>query len=73
DFIVVFLTSVIIALPAGYIIMKSWLRNYAYHISLSVWPFAIAVVCIALVTFLLIGLQTVKAALSNPVKALRSE
>ncbi|HEX7757312.1 MAG TPA: FtsX-like permease family protein [Niabella sp.] len=73
DFVAILLIAILIALPVGYIIMKSWLHNYAYHISLSAWPFVIAVGGIGLVTFLLIGLQTVRAALSNPVNSLRSE
>jgi len=73
DFITILVITILIALPIGYVVMEHWLRNYAYHISLSVWPFVIAVGSIAIVTFLLIGLQTVKAALSNPVNSLRNE
>ncbi|WP_018629408.1 ABC transporter permease [Niabella aurantiaca] len=73
EFIVILLMAILVALPVGYAVMENWLRNYAYRIPLSVEPFAAAVTCIALLTFLLIGLQTVKAALANPVRSLRNE
>ncbi|WP_300603405.1 ABC transporter permease [Niabella sp.] len=73
EFVAVLLIAVLVAAPLGYWLMSNWLQNYAYHITLSVSIFMIAVVCIAVVTFLLIGAQTAKAAIANPVKALRNE
>jgi putative ABC transport system permease protein len=53
--------------------MKNWLNNYAYRVHLTVLPFLWAVVGLGLITVLLIGLQTVKTAVANPVKSLRTE
>jgi hypothetical protein len=62
-----------VACPVAWLIMKGWLNNYAYRINISPQPFVFAVALLALVTFLLISVQTVKAALANPVKSLRTE
>jgi putative ABC transport system permease protein len=54
-------------------LLRGWLENYASHIELSPLVFAFSLLGMALVTALLIGLQSVKAAMANPVKSLRSE
>jgi hypothetical protein len=53
--------------------MKGWLNNYAYRIPLTPLPFVIAVAGLALITTILIALQTIKAGAQNPVKSLRTE
>jgi putative ABC transport system permease protein len=53
--------------------MQRWLNSYAYRINISVSPFIITIICLGTITALLICLQTIKAALSNPVNSLRSE
>ncbi|MCF3107480.1 ABC transporter permease [Niabella sp. CC-SYL272] len=73
EFVVILLIAVLVAVPLGYWLMSSWLQHYAYHINLSPEIFFMAFLFIALVTFLLIVVQTAKAARANPVKSLRSE
>ncbi|GAB4016368.1 ABC transporter permease [Spirosoma migulaei] len=73
DFVKLVLIALVIALPLAWFLMKTWLDNYLEHITISVWVFAgvgLAAVLIALAT---VSFQTVKAALVNPVKSLRSE
>lgn len=65
--------AALVAIPLGYWIMWGWLRNYAYHIPLSAGVFVIAVLGITGITFLLVSVQTAKAAMANPVKSLRNE
>ncbi|MGN7786071.1 ABC transporter permease [Niabella sp. 22666] len=73
DFLVIVLIGGLIACPVAYLIMSNWLRDYAYRIPLTSTPFIISVACLAFVTIALISLQTIKTALTNPVKSLRNE
>lgn len=53
--------------------MNQWLQDFAYRIHIGWWIFALAGVIAIVVTFLTVCAQSVRAALTNPVKALRSE
>jgi putative ABC transport system permease protein len=59
--------------PVGWYVMHSWLRDFAYRISIHWWVFIIAAVIAVLIAFLTISTQAMKAALTNPVKSLRTE
>ncbi|HEX5153731.1 MAG TPA: ABC transporter permease [Parafilimonas sp.] len=69
--LIAFATSV--AFPVAYLIMEQWLNNYFYRIHIGVNPFIIVVVFMIIVTVLLVCIQTIKAALANPVESLRME
>ncbi|MDB5253463.1 MAG: transporter permease, partial [Flaviaesturariibacter sp.] len=73
DFIWLILLAFLIAAPLGWWGMREWLSHYAYRIELRWWVFGLAGVAALLIAFLTICLQTVRAALSNPVKNLRTE
>jgi putative ABC transport system permease protein len=73
EFMVVIFIAAIVACPVAYIIMDQWLQSYAYRIHINAQPFLLSVLILGFVTALLIGIQTIKAALSNPVKNLRTE
>ena len=73
EFMVVVVIAAVIACPVAWYLMTGWLNNYAYRIPLTAPPFLWPVIEVGLVTLLLIGLQTLKAALANPTKNLRSE
>lgn len=73
EFLLILLIAGIIACPIAWYLLSGWLENYASHIELSPLVFVLSLLGMALVTALLIGLQSVKAALANPVKSLRSE
>ena len=63
----------LIAWPAAYYFISRWLEDFAYRIDITVWPFvAAAAVSIAL-GWISVSFQTIKAALTNPVEALRYE
>jgi putative ABC transport system permease protein len=73
DFLKLILLALVVATPVAWWLMSRWLTDFAYRTPISPWMFAAAgltTITIALVT---IGLQTVKAALDNPIKSLRSE
>jgi putative ABC transport system permease protein len=63
----------ILAWPAAYYFMTLWLRDFAYRIDLTIWPFVFAAVVALLLGWLSVGYQTVRAAVANPTKALRYE
>ena len=67
------LVSVAIACPLAWLMMHSWLNGYAYRIAISFSPFVVSITLLSLITVVLITLQTLNAALSNPVKSLRAE
>jgi len=53
--------------------MNKWLEDYAYRINIGWWVFAVAGLIAVIIAFATISFQSVKAALMNPVKSLRSE
>jgi len=73
DFFWVTIVAGFIACPLAYIIMDKWLQEYAYRVNITAAPFIISVVCLGLLTVLLICGQTIKAAIANPAKSLRTE
>jgi putative ABC transport system permease protein len=62
-----------IAVPAGWIAAEKWLQDFAYRIQVNVFVFLAAGAAVLFITLLTAGYHAVKAALANPVKALRSE
>ena len=73
EFMVVVIIAAAFACPVAWYLMQGWLNNYAYRITLTAQPFLWPVIALGLVTLLLIALQTLKAALDNPMKHLKSE
>lgn len=62
-----------LAIPFAYYFMNSWLLQFEYHTHLSVTTFALAGASIVLIALLTVSYQSMRAALKNPVKALRYE
>jgi putative ABC transport system permease protein len=73
DFIKMVLLSALIASPLAWWLVHQWLQGFAYRVSVEWWIFALATIMAILVAFITISFQSVKAALVNPVKSLRSE
>jgi putative ABC transport system permease protein len=73
EFLVVTTIGGVAASPLAYIILDKWLQGYAYRIGITAQPFVLSVLILALITSLLICIQTIKAAMTNPVKSLRTE
>lgn len=63
----------LIAWPAAYFLMKSWLNNFAYRTSLTLWIFLAAALLSLVVAVLTVSYQSIKAALSNPADSLKYE
>ena len=62
-----------IASPLAWYCMTLWLQNFAYRINIGWWVFGIAAVVALGIAFATVSIQAIKAAVANPVKALRSE
>ncbi|GAB3263927.1 ABC transporter permease [Larkinella harenae] len=73
DFLKLVLIAILIASPIAWYAMNEWLRNFAYKIGIEWWVFALAGGLSMGIALLTISFQSVKAALLNPVKSLRSE
>jgi putative ABC transport system permease protein len=73
EFVVLVLLSVLIAAIPAYYFMNSWLQNYAYRIELHWWVFIFAGVFALLIALVTVSLQAIKAAVTNPIKSLRTE
>jgi putative ABC transport system permease protein len=73
EFILLIAIAFFIAAPIGYYAMHNWLQNYAYHINIGAGTFLIAIAASFIIAAITISYQTIKAALVNPVKSLRSE
>lgn len=73
DFLQLVLLALIVASPLAWYLMKQWLENFAYRINIHWWVFVLAGVGALLIAFLTLSFQSIKSALANPVKSLRSE
>ncbi len=73
DLVRLVIISLLIATPAAFYFMHSWLQNYQYRSELSWWIFAAADAGAIMITLLTVSFQSIKAALANPVRSLRSE
>ncbi len=73
DFLKLVLIAMVIATPIAYYVMNQWLADFAYRIKIQWWMFTVAELLAIAIAFLTVGVQSVKAALANPVKSLRSE
>ena len=73
DFLRLVLVAFVIAAPLGWWLMNRWLQEYAFSVGIQWWIFLLAGVLAVAIALITLSIQSVRAALSNPVKALRSE
>lgn len=73
DFLKLVLVSALIAFPLAWYLMNNWLKKYAYRIEIEWWVFLIAGVMAAVIALLTVSYQSIKAALMNPIKSLKSD
>ncbi|MBD0259775.1 MAG: ABC transporter permease, partial [Cytophagales bacterium] len=73
EFIPVIAVAGLAACPLAYAVMQRWLTHYASRIAVTPLPFIASIGGLAVLTLLLIGLQTIRAARANPVESLRNE
>ena len=73
DFIKLVCIAFLIGAPLAWWATDKWLQNFAYRTSMSWWVFVLAGLFMLLLALLTLGIQTVRAAMANPVKSLRTE
>ena len=73
SFLKLILLASFVAMPIAWYAMTQWLQGFAYRINLSWWMFGVAIVLVLFVAILTIGFRSIKAAIANPVKSLRTE
>ena len=73
EFLKLVLIAFVIAVPLTWWFMNNWLDKYTYRINISIWLFGIVGVLVLLLTLIVVSLNTVRAAIANPVKSLRTE
>ncbi|AXY74878.1 ABC transporter permease [Paraflavitalea soli] len=73
EFLKLVVISFFIAAPAAWYFMTQWLHDFAYRTPITWWIFAVAGIAALVIALTTISFQAIKAALTNPVKSLRSE
>ena len=73
DFVKLVLIAIVIASPVAYLAMHKWLQDFAYRINISWWIFIAAGSLALIIALATISFQAIKAAITNPVKSLRTE
>ena len=73
EFVLLIVCANLLAWPAAYFAMKQWLQDFAYRLEINLWPFVLSGIFALAVALLTVSFQAIKAALENPVEALRYE
>ncbi|SFD01914.1 putative ABC transport system permease protein [Chitinophaga sp. CF118] len=73
EFLKLVMIALIIGSPLAWFIMNRWLQDFAYRINISWWVFVLAAFFAIAITLITVSFQTIKAALANPIKSLKSE
>ncbi len=73
DFLKLVILSFLLASPLAWYAMSNWLQNFGYHINIEWWVFAVAGAVSVFIAVMTVSYQSVKAAIANPVRSLRSE
>jgi ABC-type antimicrobial peptide transport system permease subunit len=73
DFVKLVLVAILIATPVTWYFMNNWLKDFAYHINIQWWVFVLTGLLAIIIAVLTVSYQSIRAALMNPVKSLRSE
>jgi hypothetical protein len=73
DFILLVLVAFLLAAPVAYYAMNQWLGEFAYRIEMGAWVFVLSGVTAVVIAWATVSYQSFRAAVSDPVKALRTE
>jgi predicted permease len=73
DFLILVFVSFLVAFPVSWWLMNSWLQGFAYRIKITPFVFLIAGISVVFIALVTISYQSIKAAIANPVKSLRTE
>jgi putative ABC transport system permease protein len=73
DFLKLVGIAIIIALPVGWFVMNKWLEDFSFRIDIPLWIYALSTFSAILISILTVSYQSIKAALVNPIKSLKTE
>ena len=73
DLLSLVLIAFVIATPLAWLAMNNWLQDFAYRTNISWWVFAACGISMLAIALVLLSIRTIRAALTNPVKSLRTE
>ena len=73
DFLKLVAVAFVVAAPLGFWAMSAWLQHFPYRITIQWWVFAVSGIFALVIALLTVSIQSIKAAISNPIQALRSE
>ncbi|MBA4849337.1 ABC transporter permease [Emticicia sp. BO119] len=73
DFLKLVLIAIIIAAPLAWYVMSRWMENFSYKVGVEWWVFVLSGIMAIIIALLTVSFQSIKAALLNPVKSLKSE
>jgi ABC-type antimicrobial peptide transport system permease subunit len=73
DFIRLVVLAFVIALPLAWLAVNRWLEDFAYRTTISWWIFGLSGAAMVIIALLTLSIQTIRSAMANPVKALRTE
>jgi putative ABC transport system permease protein len=73
DFVKLVLVAIVLATPLAWFFMQKWLDTYSYRIEINAWVFVLVGISAILIALATVSFHSIKAALMNPVKSLRSE
>lgn len=72
-FIYLILIAVLIITPIAWYFMNQWLQGFAFHINVQWYVFIFSSIAVTIITIVTVSSQAIKAAMSNPIKSLRTE
>ena len=73
EFTILIFVAAVIAIPVSWYMMNHWLENFTFRIKMNAMMFLIAILISIFIAWIAVGYKSIKAALANPVKSLRSE
>jgi putative ABC transport system permease protein len=73
DFLKLVAVAALMAFPIAWYAMNNWLKDFAYRVGINWWVFLLAAFLAAMIAWLTVGIQAMKAATANPVRSLRTE
>ena len=73
DFVLLVLIAIVVASPVAYWLMNKWLQNFVYKIDINAAVFLVAGIATIVIALVTVSFQSIKAAIANPVKSLRTE
>ena len=73
EFTVLIVVAFLVAAPLAWYMMNNWLSNFVYRIHINAGVFISAVLMSVIIAWITVGYKSIRAAMANPVKSLRTE